>query len=628
MNRGISIALLAVLFYGILLSAAVVSSRSRIEADLTQRAADALKGIDNLPHGVNLSVDGRDALVEGEIHDHGQGQHVLKALRAVKGVRDVASRFSVKSPEHSRLVIAQVDDGWMIDGQVAQRQVVAGLEEALRGALKPGKKLQSRMRVEAHTRPSAWQEPLGKWFGKYLAMVAGNWRLEILENELHVFGEVFNKKTQEHVLANARSHFSGSGLEIIDEMTVIRAPDPPELTITQGEDGDFMITGKVRELAFKERLVELIRGGSGGESVSEQLSIGEHISPASWEMPFMRLLPALITEVEQLHLHVSGPVPVSINDIFINPSDSLSVLTMSGTVHGNEKKQAIDELAAQVFSGITIEVDNQLSIFVAPDPASFVISRGEDGVLRLGGLLPNEQLADRLLAAASNVLETDQSPPLNEIKTGENVSEAPWVDAMVSLIKPFIHNVQWGALSVHEDTGQDHALVAMEAEITDPASGDVLQALVKNVFPTSDEAVDPEEQRRYKRVIALSLAKPPGPSDEDIAALEKAATETVIYFESTSFKVKPEQQAKLSALAEGFAKVPGASLALLGYTDPYGDSSYNRELSGKRCKAVRDALVELGIEFLLLEIEQKGETTKSKDGRVYESGRRVEFELR
>jgi len=81
-------------------------------------------------------------------------------------------------------------------------------------------------------------------------------------------------------------------------------------------------------------------------------------------------------------------------------------------------------------------------------------------------------------------------------------------------------------------------------------------------------------------------------------------------------------------LAGRFAKVPGASLALLGYTDPYGNADFNRRLSGKRCKAVRDTLVELGIEFLLLEIEEKGETGKSKGERSYKSGRRVEFELR
>ena len=49
MNRGISVALLAVLFYGTLLWVAVASSRTRIEQDLKQRAAGALKEIENLP---------------------------------------------------------------------------------------------------------------------------------------------------------------------------------------------------------------------------------------------------------------------------------------------------------------------------------------------------------------------------------------------------------------------------------------------------------------------------------------------------------------------------------------------------------------------------------------------------
>jgi outer membrane protein OmpA-like peptidoglycan-associated protein/osmotically-inducible protein OsmY len=618
MNRGISVALLAVLFYGTLLWTAVVSSRSRIEEDLKLRAAGALEEIENLSTALDLSVNGRDVVIKGEVHGQGQSQRVLEALRAVKDIRLLEDRISVRASEHSSLVLRQVDDDWVLEGRLGSSEAASGLEKALRRALKPGEKLQSGMGIEAHTRPSAWREPLGKWFATYLASVSGNGRLEILDNKLQIFGEVFSKQRQEDIMASARSHFSGSGLEFIDKIAVVRAPDPPELTIEQGEGGDFMITGQVREQAFKERIVELIREGSDGENVSEQLSVGEHIRPAPWETPLILLLPALVTEVEELQVTVSE-----------------SVFMVKGTVHGNEKNQAIDELATQAFSGITIEVDNQLSIFVAPDPASFLISRDEDGVLLLRGLLPNAQLVDGFLAVATNVLEAEQPPPLNEMKTGENVSDALWVDAMSALIRPFILNVQWGALSIHEDRDEEYPQVALEATVSDPAGGDVLQALVKNAFPRPDEAVDPEAQRRYKRVIALSLAKPPGPSDEDIAALEKAAAETVIYFDSTSARINPEERAKLSVLAERFAKVPGASLALLGYTDPYGNASYNRELSGKRCRAVRDTLEELGIEFLLLEIEQKGETGKSKGEtgkskgeRSYKSGRRVEFELR
>ena len=611
MNRGISVALMAVLFYGTLLWVAVASSRTRIEQDLKQRAAGALKQIENLPSALDLHFEGRDVVVEGEVHEEGQAQRVIAVLRAVEDIRGLKDKLSVSSPEPSSLVIRQGKDGWALEGQLASSEAVAGLEEVLRGALERGEKLQNRMRVEVHTRPAAWQESLGRWFGQYLAMVSGSRGLEILDNKLQISGEVFSERQQEDIMTSARSHFAGSGLELIDKITVVRAPDPPELTIKERENEGFIVLGQLRDPTFKERIVELIRVGSDGENVSEQLSVGEHVRPASWQTPLIRLLPALVTEVEGLQVVASE-----------------TAFMMAGSVRGNEKKQAIDELTAQAFSGITIEVDNQLSIFVAPDPASFVISRSEDGVLRLGGLLPDAQLVNRFLTSATNVLEADQLAPHNEIKTGENVSDAPWVDSMSALIRPFIINVAWGALSVHEDSGGEHPVVALEAEVFDPSGGDVLQALVEKAFPTSDEAIAQDEQRRYKRIIALSLAKPTGPSDEDIAALEKAVTETIIYFDSTSFRVNPEERVKLSALAGCFAKVPGASLALLGYTDPYGNASYNRELSIKRCKAVRDTLVELGIEFLLLEIEHKGETGKVKGERSYKSGRRVEFELR
>ncbi len=44
--------------------------------------------------------------------------------------------------------------------------------------------------------------------------------------------------------------------------------------------------------------------------------------------------------------------------------------------------------------------------------------------------------------------------------------------------------------------------------------------------------------------------------------------------------------------------------------------------------SVKSYLVESGINSLLLEVVEKGETEKVVEGRTYESGRRVEFELR
>ena len=91
-------------------------------------------------------------------------------------------------------------------------------------------------------------------------------------------------------------------------------------------------------------------------------------------------------------------------------------------------------------------------------------------------------------------------------------------------------------------------------------------------------------------------------------ALEEAVTDTVIYFLTESYSLGSKDKAKLDKLAELFLKVPGSSLALLGHTDPYGNADYNRKLSKKRCDSVKDYLIESGINSLLLEVIEKGET--------------------
>ena len=142
--------------------------------------------------------------------------------------------------------------------------------------------------------------------------------------------------------------------------------------------------------------------------------------------------------------------------------------------------------------------------------------------------------------------------------------------------------------------------------------------MVEKAFPVPD----------YKRIIQVNIAEPAGPTDEQIRDLENAMMDTVIYFDTESSKIKSKGTKKIESLVEAFLKVPGSSIALLGHADSYGNADYNRKLGRKRCESVRDSLVGLGVNDLLIEIEVKGESEKVVNGRKYESGRRVEFELR
>ena len=136
-------------------------------------------------------------------------------------------------------------------------------------------------------------------------------------------------------------------------------------------------------------------------------------------------------------------------------------------------------------------------VFVPPDKANLTMSLSEEGGLKLTGLLPRQEIYDQFIKEAGSIFKEDDG--INEkIEVKENVEEAPWIGDMSRLVSPFLSSVQWGALSVHGDE------VALEAEVSNPESGDVLQAIVEKSFPLD----------AYKRVIQITVAEPTAPSDE------------------------------------------------------------------------------------------------------------------
>ena len=370
--------------------------------------------------------------------------------------------------------------------------------------------------------------------------------------------------------------------EIIDNIEILKPTEDPNLRITSDNER-LIVSGLLADTTLKNKILELIKQTNQQLNLKDEVRVGDSVKNAEWSSSVVRIVPALIAEVQNLELKVSS-----------------DVVEFSGTVLGDDKKNSIQTLAAQSFDGKkdSFKLVNELVVFVPPEKASLTMSLDQNGDLKLAGLLPQKDLYEKFITS-SDLNDSENGKLNDEILVKENVENAPWVNTMSNLVKPFVSSVKWGALSVHGDE------VALEAEVLDPESGDVLQALVENAFPLET----------FKRVIQITVAEPSGPTDEDIMALEQAATDTVIYFLSESHSLGSKDKEELDKLAELFLKVPGSSLALLGHTDPYGNADYNRKLSKKRCESVKSYLVERGINSLLLEVEEKGETEKVVKGR-------------
>ncbi len=136
-----------------------------------------------------------------------------------------------------------------------------------------------------------------------------------------------------------------------------------------------------------------------------------------------------------------------------------------------------------------------------------------------------------------------------------------------------------------------------------------------------------EECNRQKKVVAE--AKKPAQTEDDESTEAKVASLTTVYFGYDSAELTPAQRQQLEQNALWMRQHDDvASVVLEGHTDERGSDEYNIALGERRATAVREYLVQLGIEDERLRILSYGEEKPVAYGASeedYRRNRRVEF---
>jgi outer membrane protein OmpA-like peptidoglycan-associated protein len=98
--------------------------------------------------------------------------------------------------------------------------------------------------------------------------------------------------------------------------------------------------------------------------------------------------------------------------------------------------------------------------------------------------------------------------------------------------------------------------------------------------------------------------------DPSIAQVQSGKSYTVnnIQFETNSSELKQASKAELDNLVYYLNLNPFISLEVGGHTDNVGDDAANMSLSSSRAKAVKDYLIEKGIEAARVSSKGYGET--------------------
>jgi len=135
--------------------------------------------------------------------------------------------------------------------------------------------------------------------------------------------------------------------------------------------------------------------------------------------------------------------------------------------------------------------------------------------------------------------------------------------------------------------------------------------------PSAPVVISGEEiKQRYAQVLAV---EPPAPA------------RFLLYFEQGSVQLSAASELVLKQIVEEIASRGAHSLGIYGHSDRTGSDEYNLRLSLQRAEAVRDLLLQRGVDVTVVDLDSHGEGNPlipTADGVVEPRNRRVEVIVR
>ncbi|WP_176736964.1 OmpA family protein [Oligoflexus tunisiensis] len=175
------------------------------------------------------------------------------------------------------------------------------------------------------------------------------------------------------------------------------------------------------------------------------------------------------------------------------------------------------------------------------------------------------------------------------------------------------------------DLEQEKALAeASGSDFTDPSQVQL------NGDASTSTLVDPVDNTEAPETPAMSDAPlaPEAPmADMGLDAGLDTASNASVYFAKASSRISRDDRAQLKDIAAKLKADRSLKVTLTGHCDNRGSTAYNRRLAIKRAKAVRSALMKMGVKRGQLslgapQLAQTGETEEE-----HAQNRRVEIEF-
>ncbi|MEH6566727.1 MAG: OmpA family protein [Halopseudomonas sp.] len=133
-----------------------------------------------------------------------------------------------------------------------------------------------------------------------------------------------------------------------------------------------------------------------------------------------------------------------------------------------------------------------------------------------------------------------------------------------------------------------------------------------------------------KEEAVVAAAPAPMPQPEPAPEMQSVRVELDVLFDFDKDTIRPEFRQDIQSLAEFMKTYPSVTTTVEGHTDSVGSDAYNQNLSERRANAVREALVEEGVDGSRVSSAGYGEARPIADNSTDEGramNRRVEAEV-
>lgn len=116
-----------------------------------------------------------------------------------------------------------------------------------------------------------------------------------------------------------------------------------------------------------------------------------------------------------------------------------------------------------------------------------------------------------------------------------------------------------------------------------------------------------------------------------LAATPRAPLVYILYFQSGSTELAPQSRGDLTAATAAAKSLSNIDISVVGHADATGSDAFNSDLSRRRAKAIKDALVSAGVPGDVIETDYHGANNPlipTPRGVPEQRNRRVEITIR